>query len=190
MATPKEQCFQDAVSKYQDATGKDLGLKFEQPWVKGADGQWSAPNRNWWALVNSLQKFRRWLSGDPDTPVPGSVRNLRRPDITMDGPNGKPMVVDLKFTDKNGNPDEWHPGQEDAYKEINKQNQGDDADAISLDKNSCKCDGEPQPEEVADPAFSLSPFFLPLPSPGGVPVPALPPITIPEPIPIPIPIIP
>ena len=171
MATSKEQCFQDAVSEWEKASGKKLNIDFEQPWIKNAAGGWERGNRTWWALVNSWRKTIRYLGGD--ALEPGTVQGLRRPDITMPGPNGNDMVVDLKFTDQKGNPDGWRNGQREAYRDINKQNQGPDSDAIGLDKGSCGCKGDPEPEPVADP-FALphmNPFFVPLPAPGVVPAP-------------------
>jgi hypothetical protein len=188
MATPKEQCFQDAVDAWEQATGKGLNIDFEQPWIKDAAGTWERGNRTWWALVNSWRKTLRWIGSEAEEP--GTVRGLRRPDITMPGANGKDMVVDLKFTDKNGNPDPWRKGQKDAYRDINKQNQGGDSDAIGLDKESCGCKGEPEKEPVADPFALPQPgmYFVPVPVPGGLlgPATAPAPTTIPLRFPIPI----
>jgi hypothetical protein len=166
MASKKEKCFHTAYNNWKDATGKDLGAQFEKAWTKNADGLWEPDNRNWWHLVRSWVKTRLWL--EDNSLDPGSVRGLRRPDITMPGPNGKDMAVEKKFTDKNGNPDEWRGKQKDDYEAMNKQNQGE-SKAPTLDKKSCECQGEPRPQEVRQPA--TSPAGSPIISPfsGGVP---------------------
>lgn len=34
----KEDCFEEAVDAYQDATDKDLGIEFQKPWRLMGDG--------------------------------------------------------------------------------------------------------------------------------------------------------
>lgn len=188
--TPKEQCFRDALDEYEKATGKDLKIKLEEWWEKDVGGVWAHGNRYWRALVNSWAKTRRWLDGS--APEPGSVHGLRRPDITMEAPNGKDIVADIKFTDAKGNVDPWRAGQKEAYEDINQQEQGFSRVA-ELSKQTCKCNANPQRETVRVPAPAFSPngqfYMVPIPGPGGVPAmppvpasPGLPPIF--EPVPV------
>ena len=190
----KEDCFEEALRSWETMTGRDLGVTFQQPWIKDAAGLWERGSRTWWALVNSWRKTLRFFGGDAEEP--GTVQGLRRPDITMPGANGKDVVVDLKFTGANGKPDPWRTGQEQAYGDINKQNHGPNSGAVALDKHSCKCDGEPErePVEVADPY--LAPYGLPQPAPGfrpqtvpeGAPVPVRPTIPVRPSIPLRLPL--
>ncbi len=193
MASPKEQCFADALEAWEGATGKSLKIDLQQWWTKNAAGGWeraSFVKRSWYEIVNSWKKTKRFLNGDTSTPAPGSVQGLRRPDITMPGANGKDMVVEIKFTNKEGKPDPWGDGQRESYQEINKQNQGPSSGTPVLDQGSCGCKGEPQPETVEVPVPALQPgvYFVPLPAPGGVPMPA--PAPMPFPLRLPIPVFP
>jgi len=191
MATDKEQCFEDAMDKYQDATGKDLGLKHRQTWgQRTKDGVWEMEERGFWAGVGSMLKTLRFKAGLG--PKPGTYQQVRVPDLTV---NDK-VVVDTKFTDANGKVDPWgtKPGagngntQKPDYNDINKQNNPSDprAQDLSLDPKSCKCEQRGEPQQVEVPVYVTSPspgvYFAPMPSLGGVPVPAGVPVF--EPVPI------
>ena len=169
MATAKEQCFEEALDSWESASGKKLGIDFQQWWTKNAAGMWERETftqRVWWQVVNSWRKTKNFINGTGASP--GSVQGLRRPDITMPGPNGKDIVVDLKFTDQKGKPDGWRDGQQEDYGDINRQNHG--TGDVALDKNSCGCKGEPEPETVADPFALHQPglYFVPVPAPQGL----------------------
>lgn len=190
----KEQCFKDAINKYQDLTEVDLKIEFEKQWVKDLKNGW-APRSDDGAiakLFNSIRKTWDLIRGnrtDVRPPESADPMQLRRPDITIPTKNGKPLVIDNKFTGNDGKPDAWRPKpgqsgstQREDYNDINKQN-GSQSKDLSLDKDVCKCNGEPQPVEVPDPALApvTDPYmvpFVPLPGLGGVP--ALPPLTLPE----------
>lgn len=192
----KEQCFKDALAKYQDATGKNLDVEFEKQWVKDANGQWGprADDGPIAKLFNSIKKTLRILSGSEDPRPDGSANpvQLRRPDMTITTKDGKQIVVDNKFTGKDGKPDPWRTGgqsgsdQRGDYNDINKQNGGNGQD-LNLNKDVCKCDGDPQPVEVLVPQPQLNPFFAPLPE-GPITVPEfgpMPEFPVLEPMPIP-----
>lgn len=189
MASAKDQCFKEAIETYEEATKKDLGIKHQLPWSQDLDGTWVAEETKiWWNVINSMLKTLGILSGTTPPREPGRPNpiQVRQPDVTVPTPNGKPVVVDNKFTDKNGKPDPWreNPGkgnkntQRQDYNDINKRQGHEETDDWSLDKNKCKCgDGEPQPQEVWEPVTSpaYSPegklFFMPVPAPGALPVP-------------------
>jgi hypothetical protein len=179
MATSKEQCFEEALDKYQDATGKDLGLKHRQPWVQGQDGRWRQEERGFWAGVNSMMKTIKSRLGLGE---PGSSQQVRVPDLTV----GDKLVVDTKFTRSDGTVDNWgeRPGagngrtQVEDYNDINQQqNPGNkNVKDVKLDPETCNCkgrakatQGEPQPvtveKWVADPTAA---FLMPL-YEGGLP---------------------
>ena len=173
----KEDCFKDATRAYEDASGKDLGIDFQQPWRQLGNGTWERAS-NWWSALNSF-----WN---------GNATQVRRPDITIGGKK----VFDLKFTRSDGTVDTWGnvPGkgngntQLNDYNDINRQNAPDmDNDDPKLDPESCNCRMRgaapmivPVPRSQLDP-FSL--YMMPSPAPGvPVPsVPSLPPIRIPFP---------
>jgi hypothetical protein len=195
MPSEKDQCFADAIRAYEDATGKDLKIEFEQPWVQDVDGTWSRPNKTWWNIVNGVRKTWRWLMGDESAARPdgSSLPNqVRRPDFTVEGPDGKPIVVDNKFTDANGKEDPWRtqPGQgngktqQEDYNDINRQNNPGDKPPqdMKLSKEECKCDGEPEKETVpvTVPSYGLVPVPLPEGVPGFAPAPGVAPV---EPMP-------
>lgn len=198
----KEQCFKDALAKYKDKSGKDVDVEFEKQWVKdGVTGKWSprSDEGSIAKLFNSIRKSLRIFGGEAEPRPPGSANpvQLRRPDITATTKDGRQIVIDNKFTGKDGRPDPWGNGgqsgsdQRPDYNEINKQNGGKGED-LNLNKDVCKCQGEPQQVEVWKPVPGLStdPFmvpFMPLPAPGGLPAPALPEVPpIFEPIPLPV----
>ncbi|XXY48658.1 hypothetical protein WME91_52510 [Sorangium sp. So ce269] len=197
----KEQCFKDALAKYKESSGKDVKVDFEKQWVKdGVTGQW-APRADDGAiqqLFNSIKKTLRILRGTADPRPPGSANpvQLRRPDMTVTTKDGRQLVIDNKFTGKDGKPDPWRSGgqsgsdQRGDYNDINRQNGGKGQD-LNLNKDVCKCNGDPQPVEVWKPVPGLATDpnlvpFMPLPE-GGLPpvrVPQLPPIRVPMPVPV------
>jgi|GEM_PF-5296238 len=96
----------------------------------------------------------------------GSAQQYRVPDLTVNTPQG-PLVVDLKFTRKDGTVDKWGktPGkgnnniQLEDYDEINSQTDPDAQD-LKLDPKNCGCDGRgTQPEYVYDPALEEEYFI-------------------------------
>lgn len=166
--TAKEDCFKDAAEAYQDATGKDLGLEFQKPWRLLENGTWERTT-NWWSALNSF--------------FSGKAEQLRRPDLTIGGQK----VFDLKFTRADGTVDTWgtRPGagngetQRHDYNQINKQNSPDmKNDDPKLDPETCNCKGRgAKAVEVPVAVPGLSPYgvpFIPLPAPGGMPLPAMP----------------
>lgn len=182
MASAKERCFKQAAFAYEQGTGQDLGLEFEQPWRQLANGAWETTT-NWWSAVNSM-RF-------------GNATQIRRPDLTVNGDT----VVDLKFTRADGTKDTWgtRPGagngntQLEDYNDINEQHNPDfENDDPRLDRDTCECDengsdgvGVLVPE--TDPAYEsmFGTGGIPRGVPRGAPVRI--PIRIPFPIPIPIP---
>lgn len=178
----KEQCFDDAMEDFNDATeeggGKPIDIDFQKTWVEQPAGWVQAPDVNhWW-------QFWEWYKKN----IQGQIR---RPDITMKGPDGKTLVVDKKFTRADGSVDDWGkvPGKKNGntqkpdYNSINKQNNPGNAEAqdLALTPESCNCKGEGQPQE----APALSPVLVPIPSimPMGLPefpgVPAGAPVGVP-----------
>jgi hypothetical protein len=207
MTTAKEKCFQEALDKYQDATGKDLGIEHQKDWVKDANGDWAPATfkDHFMKMVNSIRKtfqIQKRLRPPRSPGAPNPVQ-WRTPDMTVTTPDGNKMVVDTKFTDAKGKIDSWRtkPGmsgstQKDDYNDINRQqNPGrDDVENLSVDKDNCDCRGKNQPqrvevvETVTDPSVApgqdMMPFYV-WPAPGG-----LPPLTAPSPGWVPIPVFP
>jgi Chaperone of endosialidase len=194
MATAKEKCFSDAMEKYQDATGKDLGTKMHEPWRQNVDGSWSKEPRGFWAAINSMKKF---IMGNGHS---GSVVQTRVPDLTVQAPKG-PLAVDLKFTRADGTVDDWRtkPGagngqtQRNDYNEINRQTDPNAQD-LTLDPESCNCKGRgSSPQTVLDPALGYAPdgqfYFVPMAPLGPLPampgLPAFPGFPMPAPMPVP-----
>lgn len=132
MASPKEECFEKATRRFEEATGQDLGVEFEQGWRLMNDGTWEQGS----SFFSALNSFLR-----------GNAVQVRRPDLTINGNT----VVDLKFTRPSGGTDDWatRPGasgsmQRDDYNAINEQHNPDFAaenDDPKLDPTTCQCDG-------------------------------------------------
>ena len=184
MASDKEKCFQKALDEYNDSLPDDKKwkIKHQQPWAQGHDGVWRQEERGLWAGLKSMWKS---IYG----PTPGTVKQLRIPDLTVDDN----LVVDTKFTRADGKVDEWgtKPGagngrtQREDYNDINKQTNPDATD-LKLDPSSCNCKGrkaEPEPVEVPEKVPDPGMFFAPLPAPGVVPAPGVAPVPV-EPVPI------
>jgi hypothetical protein len=205
MSSPKDKCFKEATEALKENTNKlkDMDIEFERTWVRDQKGTWSKSNLFWAHLNNAINKTLEIIAGtrSPRTQGRPNPMQVRRPDITINKGNNS-LVIDNKFTDKDGNIDPWRSEkgksgstQKDDYNEINREHAGDpNAQDVSLDKNKCKCDakGEPQPVEVwvPDPALQGQPELFFMPSPSGIP--SIPPIRVPTipPIRLPIPIFP
>ncbi|MEL7090409.1 MAG: tail fiber domain-containing protein [Pseudomonadota bacterium] len=179
MTSSKEKCFEEAAKEYEDATGKDLGLKYQQPWRQNVDGSWTQEPRGFWAGVNSM---RKWVMGNGHA---GSAVQVRRPDLTVNDNT----VVDLKFTRADGSKDNWgtRSGQGNGntqktdYNDINSQNNPDfDNDDPKIDADTCGCKGgQAEPARVGvpvtNPMGAPGLYFMPMPAPG-VGIPVLPPV--------------
>lgn len=201
--TPKEKCFQAAVDKLQEhrrRQGKETPkIDHQRGWTKQMGGEQWRPEpleSTFGRIMGSIRKTLRILDGlqlpEPDRWPTGQVRF---PDLTVTGADGKRVVVDTKFDRKNGTRDQWgtndgkfsRQDQRADYNEMNKQETGRGDQDLSLDADTCKCGPEPQPE------YELSSRSLPHPdiyvSPVPVPGSALPaiPSWVPAPMPAPIP---
>jgi len=169
MAHEKEDCFEEALRAYEQATGKDLGIDFKLPWRQNLDGTWMPEDRGFWAGVRSMLKLRYGLGHEK------SVQQIRNPDLTMN----RKTVVDLKFSRQDGTVDDWgtkqgagnDKTQEYDYREINRQSDPS-SDAIKLDPETCKC-GERGANQVWVPQPAPFVFRMPKPGPmpGGLPLP-------------------
>ena len=187
MATTKEKCFRDALDKInqgREAKGdKPLDVKHEQGWIRDANGSWR--EETWTeALWGSIRKTLRIQSGTQE-PRSGGAPNpiqYRKPDVTLTKPDGSKVVLDTKFSDKDGKPDPWRSQegmsgtkQKEDYEDINKK-QKNDVGEPGLDKNSCDCGKRKlETEKVTVRVPVTAPghlFFWPIPAPGGVPMPA------------------
>ncbi len=187
MATAKEKCFRKALDKInegREAKGKPkLDVAHEQGWIRDKVRGWEPAS---WteSLWNSIRKTWDITRGlRPAEPGrANSPEQFRKPDVTLTKPDGSKVVIDTKFTDKNGNPDGWREQdgmggkkQREDYEDINKQ-QRNDVGEPSLDKNSCECGKrklETEKVEVRVPSYQPGNglYFAPLPGPGGVTLP-------------------
>jgi hypothetical protein len=183
MPSEKEQCFEDALAEFKRAfPDKDPKVEMFKEWYRDLDKGWQKAGfvRSFSHWIGSILKTQRIVGGEED-PRPDGAPNptqWRTPDISAS--DGK--VYDLKFTNAQGKVDPWgdKPGmgggnQKEDQAAINKQ-VDEKSGAMSLDKDSCKCEerGEPQPVE----APAKAPFFVPginptfpLTQPGGAAVP-------------------
>ena len=192
MPSEKEQCFEDALDAFKDAfPKKDPKVELFKDWYRDSDGSWNKASffRSFSHWIGSILKTRRIqnLEEDPRPAGEPNPTQWRTPDISA----SDNKVYDLKFTNAEGKVDPWgdKPGmgggtQKDDQAAINQQ-VDPNGKAMSLDKDSCKCEerGEPQPVE----APAAAPFFVPginptfpLTQPGGAAVPE----AIPELIPV------
>jgi hypothetical protein len=192
----KDQCFKEALGKVESVSQKTLNVEYEKWWVKDLNKKigWAPvpPGQVLPILFNSIAKTLALALGlRTDVRDPGAANpvQLRRPDLTIDV-NGKQIVVDNKFTDKDGNIDPWRTGgqsgsdQRGDYNDINHQ-QGVEGSDLSLNKDICKCSADPQPAKVVDPSLQPVPYTAPfgallLGSDGPIVVPKLPPIKMPQ----------
>jgi hypothetical protein len=201
--TPKEKCFQAAVDKlqeYQRKRGVETPkIDHQRGWTKQMEGQQWRPEpveSTFGRIMGSIAKTLRIL-GDLQLPEPDRwpTGQVRFPDLTVTGPDGKRVVVDTKFDRKDGSRDQWgkkkgqhsRNDQKRDYNDINKQETARDNQDLSLDADTCKCGPEPQPVyELTPRPLPQSEFFL-SPLPGALPaLPAVPTWT-PSPMPIAIP---
>lgn len=176
----KEKCFQEALDHYQKKTGKDLKLDHQLPWAQREDtGVWEIAKKGFLHAVFSTRKTNKHLATGKGRP--GTYKQPRVPDVTVN----KTTVVDTKFTRSDGTVDTWGTKkglgngnlQKDDYADINKQS-NPNGDAISLDPESCKCNGDPPQENVY---IEVPGLTAPFPHRGGTKVPGfrLPPIRVP-----------
>ena len=157
--SPKEQCFKDAVEKYEDLTGEKTGVEIDKAWEFNTDtGQWET-GRGWWHALGRLLSLAK------------PTEALRRPDITINGER----VLDLKFTrPSNGAQDTWGTEtntfgntQRDDYETINEQNgHGSDNDpehGPGLNPDRCGCGPQAQRQTVpaTEPVTVPAPIVIP-----------------------------
>ncbi len=177
MPSEKEQCFKDALAEFKRAfPDKDPKVEMFKQWYRDINDRWYKADfvRSFSHWIGSILKTERIMNreencrADPNAPNP---TQWRTPDMTA----SDDKVYDLKFTNAQGKVDPWgcKPGmgggnQEEDYTAINKQ-VDDKTSAMSLDKDSCKCEerGEPQPVEAPVPFLvpGVNPTF-PLTQPG------------------------
>lgn len=166
MASARDKCFGKAVQKLKD-NGKlsDLKVQDQQRWVQDAvSKQWSQSSDVWYKVVGAISRLKKFL-GAGGTASPGDIGGTRIPDMTVTPDGGKPVVIDNKFDG-----DSWQDnGQQGAYNDINKQQNGDPkAKDLQLNSDVCKC-GEPGALDPV-PVPVKAPFMSPLTSPTpGVP---------------------
>jgi hypothetical protein len=209
MASAKDKCFKkamDNINEGRKAKGRDpLDIEYEKGWLRDSDGTWKPLNwaqerwRGFEHLWASIRKTFRIGKGDAPERPPGVSNPVqyRRPDITINHPDGSKTVIDNKFTGKDGKPDPWRTTdgmsgrkQQEDYESINKQ-EGNDMGEPKIDKDTCDCgkrslEPETVPVYSTVPQFGQNPYFMPLPAPGGVPLPSLPSLPAPAPAPIPV----
>jgi hypothetical protein len=192
MPSEKEQCFEDALAEFKRAfPDKDPKVELFKDWYRDA--------KNGWQKADFVRTFSHWI---------GSILKTRRIENLEEGPrpDGEPnptqwrtpdisasdnKVYDLKFTNAQGDVDPWGNKrgmgggtQKEDQAAINQQ-VDPNGKAMSLDKDSCKCEERGEPQSVEAPA--KAPFFVPginptfpLTQPGGAAVPE----AIPELIPV------
>ena len=188
MATKKEKCFRKAVDKLnegREAKGQGkLDVEHEQGWIRDKVNGWQ-PSPWYRTLWYSIRKTMRINDAMQDPRPPGSANpeQFRKPDVTLTRPDGSKVVIDTKFTDAKGKPDDWRDQtgmggkkQQEDYEDINKS-QGNDIGQPKLDKDNCDCGKrklETETVEVRVPALEPgnSLYFAPIPAPGGLTLPA------------------
>lgn len=204
MASEKDKCFERAVEKInegREAKGqKKINIEHEAGWIRDRFTGWN--KESWYGkLWNSIKKtFRIKNRLEPDDRAARgapSPEQYRQPDCTLTLDDNSKVVIDCKFTDANGRPDEWgtKPGmggrtQEPDYRDINKS-QGNDIGEPKLDKNNCECGKRKlETEEIRVTEPALQPenrfYFAPMPgSPVPLPAPGVAPAPLPGGFPIP-----
>jgi len=206
MATKKEKCLEQAVEGLKRSRGRqDPHMEYQQPWVRYDDGTWR-PLRNTMGTYWKYIWMAKLRIRDPE--ARGAVPiQVRRPDMTCTLRDESKVVVDAKFTRKNGTIDSWQqrPGmskslQQKDYNEINAQEQhgGPKSQDLVLHPEVCECDKKdkegklaPEPYKVPVrqtplerwPKYFVAPptTFPSLPGMPGVPDLGLP-VPLPEPI--------
>jgi hypothetical protein len=154
----KDDCFKEALEEYKKVSGdKDLKIDHQQPWVRDRVTGWRPlENESLWTRTN----FRiREILGYTDAQIVERINQgkdnpiqLRRPDFTVNTPEGRTLVIDNKFLDSDCRMDEWgdKPGQSGAlqredYNQINSNNNPDkNVDDLRLDRDVCNCPKVPE----------------------------------------------
>jgi hypothetical protein len=160
--SPRDKCFGEAVDAYNDAHPDDqLPVETQKPWVLDS-GKWRPATLG--------EKIWNWIRGGDPFRVPDWT-------ITLDG---RPVAGDNKFEGDGYSSRKGRSGktQLEDQNDMNSHQNPDKPEYqdLNLNPDKCKCDDDPQPEEVYDPA--LAPLFVPLPgaqwqfAPGGAPAPA------------------
>jgi hypothetical protein len=156
--SPRDKCFADAVDAYNDAHPDDqLPVESQKPWVLD-NGQWRP------ATVG--ERIWNWIKGGEPFRVPDFT-------ITLDG---KPIADDNKFEGDGFSSRKGRSGktQLEDQNDMNSHQNPDKPEYqdLNLNPEKCKCDEDPQPEEVYDPA--LAPHQQGVPVIPGVVSPGLP----------------
>jgi hypothetical protein len=159
----RDKCFEDAVNALNDTLPDDqkINIQHQQPWGQ-VDGKWRP--------LGMGERLWNWIT---DKTIP-----YRVPDWTITE-NGKPIAGDNKFSgdkynenrvgrsgktqreDQNQMNEDQHPGNND-YQDLN------------LNPETCKCDGNPQRQQVQ----VTVPYGVMV--PGVSPAPGSLPSTVPE----------
>jgi len=196
MAASKERCVKQAYKSYvkaKNAAGEPVNwsARFQQNWVqKTGSGAWEMSRRGRWTEIFSQVKTKLFNQGVGG--APGSITQLRIPDLTLFIKDFGTWVVDFKFDRPSGVVDTWGdvPGggngnlQQDDYVDMNQQNNpGKNIEDPSLNPSTCKCDQRMKsPSQVQ--VYVSVPFerwqymqnyvmmprlyILPLPAPGAL----------------------
>lgn len=170
MASEKEKCFEKALKKFNQEAVRSLfnfplDVTLEEGWVQDLDGTWRSVGRNYdWRELNREMELTRRIQDDLAPPrPPGSANPLqfRRLDIVLRWAK-RLVVLDNKFTRKNGRLDDWQKPlgkgngktQQHDYDHIMKDANKDPnaPGAGKLNKDTCKCDGKGAPIEVRVPS--------------------------------------
>lgn len=138
--SPRDTCFGDAVDAYNDAHPKDqLPVESQKPWVLD-NGTWrpaTVGERIWnWLTDGSPFRVPDWTITQDGKPVAGDNKFEGDGYSSRKGRSGKTQLQDQNDMNNHQNPDK------PEYQDLN------------LNPDTCKCDEDPQPEEVFDPAMA------------------------------------
>jgi hypothetical protein len=145
--SPRDQCFGDGVDAYNDAHPNDkLPVDSQKPWVldNGA-----------WRPATAGERIWNWIrGGDPFRVFDWTA--------TIDG---KPVVGDNKFEGDGYSNRKGRSGktQLEDQNDVNTQNHPDKPEYqdLHLNPDKCNCDGDPEPEEVYEPALAPGSIMVP-----------------------------
>lgn len=170
MTNKKEKCFEETFNNYNQAAAasKDkipMDVRFQETWIQDLDQTWSTIGRYYdWVALNKELEHTRQIRDDLLPKRPDGMRNplqKRHLDVVLRR-GDKIIVLDTKFSRKNGRFDDWQepPGQgngktqkqdyDDIMKKANKDD--DAAEAGKLHEDTCNCDGKGSPVEVTLPS--------------------------------------
>lgn len=165
----RDTCFGDAVDAYNDAhPDNELPVESQKPWVL---------DNGTWRPVGALERLWNWIKGGEPYRVPDFT-------VTLDG---KPVAADNKFegdgfSNRKGRSGKTQLGDQNDMNQHQNPDKPEYQD-LNLNPEKCKCNDDPQPLEVYDPALAPHGLGVPLgglsPAPGVVPVPGAAPVPAP-----------